>query len=151
MPEQFVVPQFLDVESKIIGPITARQFIILLVTLMVEFLIYRIFLNIFVVVGLGVPVLGIGLIFAFAKVNGQPFHFILLSMIQTFRKPFVRVWDKTVDDGQLRESLKKKEPQKKDPEPARKKYIAPSRLSDIALVVNTGGAYNPENDYYGQQ
>ena len=28
--EQFTVPQFIDVEDKVIGPITVRQFIILL-------------------------------------------------------------------------------------------------------------------------
>src|SRR3989339_833455 len=83
MPEQFVVPQFLDVEPKIIGPVTLRQFIIMIVTILLDFLVYRIFLNIFVVIGLGIPILGIGIIAAFAKVNGQPFHYIMLSMIQT--------------------------------------------------------------------
>ncbi|KKS92044.1 MAG: hypothetical protein UV69_C0039G0006, partial [Parcubacteria group bacterium GW2011_GWE2_43_12] len=29
--QQFVVPQFIDVEDKIIGPITVRQFIIIMV------------------------------------------------------------------------------------------------------------------------
>ena len=28
--QQFVIPQFIDVEDKIIGPITVRQFIIML-------------------------------------------------------------------------------------------------------------------------
>ncbi len=148
MPEQFVVPQFLDVESKIIGPITARQFIILLATMMLDFLVYRIFLSVIAVLGLGIPILGIGLIFAFAKVNGQPFHYIILNMIQTFRKPFIRVWDKTVDDTQLRANLKK------DDQPVavsttKKRPIERSRLSDISLIVNTGGAYNPDDEEYG--
>ncbi|HBS00252.1 TPA: hypothetical protein DEA19_04475, partial [Candidatus Uhrbacteria bacterium] len=87
MSQQFVVPQFLDVETKIIGPVTMRQFLILLTTLLIEFLIYRFVLNIVVVIVLGVPILALGVIFAFAKVNGQGFHFVVLNMVQTLRKP----------------------------------------------------------------
>ncbi len=145
MPEQFVVPQFLDVETKIIGPITLRQFLILVGMLIAEFLIYRIFLNIVVVILLGVPVLAICLIFAFAKVNGQPFHFVILSMIQTFRKPMARVWDKALTEAQVREQMKKEE--EKPVEPTVRKSLPESRrLSELALIVNTGGVYNPQKE-----
>ena len=30
MPQQFTVPQFIDVEDQILGPITVRQFVIVL-------------------------------------------------------------------------------------------------------------------------
>ena len=72
MAEQFVVPQFLDVEAKIIGPITGRQFVILLATILAEFLIYSIFLNILFMLIFGIPTFALGIIFAFVKVNGQP-------------------------------------------------------------------------------
>ncbi len=145
MPEQFVVPQFLDVETKIIGPVTLRQFLIMLGTILADFLVYRIFLNIFAVVGIGIPILAIGVTFAFAKVNGQAFHYVVLSMIQTLRRPMVRVWDKALSDSQLREGLKKEEEKPVPPTP-KKRPLERSRLSDIALVVNTGGVYNPEKD-----
>ena len=35
--DQFVVPQFIDVEDKIFGPVTTRQFVILLVAGLVLF------------------------------------------------------------------------------------------------------------------
>ena len=38
MPEKFVVPQFIDNEDKILGPITVRQFLILLVATFVIFI-----------------------------------------------------------------------------------------------------------------
>ncbi len=144
MPQQFVVPQFLDTEAKIIGPITARQFLIMLATVLAEFLIYRIFLNIVAIIALGVPVLGIGLIFAFAKVNGLPFHFIILNMIQTFRKPMLRVWDKTIDDSTIKAQMKKNVDKQPPPPPPTKRPLEQSRLGDISLVVNTGGVYQPE-------
>lgn len=140
---QFVVPQFLDVEAKIIGPVTARQFLILLAVLLIEFIIYRVFLSVLFMVGLGVPVLVGGLIFAFFKVNGQPFHFIALNMVQTLRKPPLRVWDKTLSDGDLRVFLKK-EAVVTLPPPTRKAPLERSRLNELTLVVNTGGVYAPE-------
>ena len=145
MPEQFVVPQFLDVETKIIGPVTLRQFLIMLSTVLADFLVYRIFLNLIAVIGLGVPILAIGIIFAFAKVNGRPFHFVVLSMIQTLRRPMVRVWDKALTDSQVKEGFKKEEV-KVEVQTVRKKRPEKSRLSELALVVNTGGVYNPEKE-----
>ncbi len=137
---QFVVPQFLDVESKIIGFITARQFLIMLAVLLIEFVIYRIFLNILFVLMFGLPVLVIGLIFSFAKVNGQPFHFIALNFIQTFWKPRLRVWDKTLSDADLRVflDLETEPPIMSTP---KKAPLESSRLQELTLVVNTGGTY----------
>ena len=145
MPNQFVVPQFLDVEAKIIGPITARQFLIMLGVLLVDFAIYRVFLNIFVVLILGVPVLGIGLIFSFARVNGQPFHFSVLNFIQTFRKPHLRVWDKTLSDADVRVFLQKVDEEVVAPI-VRKAPLQRSRLNELTLVVNTGGVYESDED-----
>ncbi len=145
MPNQFVVPQFLDVEAKIIGPITARQFLIMLAVLLIEFVIYRLFLNIFIVLVLGVPVLAVGLIFSFAKVNGQPFHFIVLSFIQTIRKPHLRIWDKTLSDADVRVFLEKVEEEVVAP-PVRKAPLERSRLNELTLVVNTGGVYESEEN-----
>lgn len=142
---QFVVPQFLDVESKIIGPITARQFLIMLGVLLVEFIIYRVFLNLFLVIALGVPVLAVGLMFSFAKVNGQPFHFIVLNFIQTFRKPHLRIWDKTLSDSDIRTFLQKVEEEVVAP-PVRKAPLERSRLNELTLVVNTGGVYASDED-----
>jgi len=139
------VPQFLDVESKIIGAITARQFLIMLGVLLVDFAIYRVFLNIFVVLILGVPVLGIGLIFSFARVNGQPFHFSVLNFIQTFRKPHLRVWDKTLSDADVRVFLQKVDEEVVAPI-VRKAPLQRSRLNELTLVVNTGGVYESDED-----
>ena len=142
---QFVVPQFLDVESKIIGPITARQFLIMLGVLLVEFIIYRVFLNLFIVLALGVPVLAVGLMFSFAKVNGQPFHFIVLNFIQTFRKPHLRIWDKTLSDADVRVFLQKVD-EDVLPQRVRKAPLERSRLNELTLVVNTGGVYQSDED-----
>lgn len=144
MPDQFVVPQFLDVEAKIIGPITARQFSILLATLLAEFVIYRIFLSLIPLLGVGIPVLATGIVFAFGKVNGQPFHYIVLNMVQTLRKPHIRVWDKILSDSELRDRLRK-EPEAPVVLAPRKARLEKSRLSELSLIANTGGVYQSDD------
>ncbi|MBU1126386.1 MAG: PrgI family protein [Patescibacteria group bacterium] len=151
MPDQFVVPQFLDVEATIMGKVTGRQFAILLAVGILEFIIYRIFLNLWVMLGIGIPVLFVGLLFAFARVNGQPFHHIVLNMVQTLRRPGLRVWDKSITDAELKARLKKEieEPLIIIP---RKQSLSRSHLSEMSLVVNTGGVYKPEEEQsYGQK
>lgn len=140
---RYVVPQFIDVEDKIIGPLTTRQFLILLVTAFVMFIEYKLAdFGLFLLTG--IPTLIVGGIFAFFRVNGQPFHYFLLNMVQTFRRPSLRVWDKEYTDAELMDIIKKPPP---PPPPARirKEPLAATKLTELSLVVNTGGVYNPED------
>jgi hypothetical protein len=139
---KFTVPQFIDVEDKIIGPITARQFIILMVTALFIFVAYKLFdfaLFIFVAVG----EFAIGGTLAFFRVNGQPFHFFLLNLIQTSRRPQLRTWDKAYTDAELKAIVVAPPP----PPPRKriiKERVATSRLSELSLTLNTGGVYDPD-------
>jgi len=70
----FAVPQFIDVENKIFGPITTRQFILVMIAGMLDFIFYKLlYFNAFIF--LSVPITGIFCIIAFLKINGMPFHF----------------------------------------------------------------------------
>ena len=138
---QFVVPQFLDIEPRIIGPITARQFVIMLVVVLVDFVFYRIFSNsIPLLLATALPTTGLGAVFAFGKVNGQPFHVIMINVIQTIRRPAKRVWDKTITDADLKVLMHQEEPPPIITR-IRKAPLEGSRLSELTLVVNTGGVY----------
>lgn len=143
MATQFVVPQFIDVEDKIFGPITVRQFIIILVDIGFVFIFYKIF-DFALFVLLGLPTLGIGFVLAFIKINGQPFHFFLLNFLQTTRRPRLRLWDKTIPDAVLRELIRAPEVRVPQP-PPKKAPLLESRLTELTLVVNTGGVYRPED------
>ncbi|HTK60231.1 MAG TPA: PrgI family protein [Candidatus Baltobacteraceae bacterium] len=140
---QFVVPQFIDVEDKILGPITTRQFAILMITALVMFIIYKI-LYIWYAVAVDVVLLGSALVVAFVRINGQPFHYFLLNFIQTFRRPNVRVWNKDLTDAEII-ALAKVEIPPPPPPKVYKEAPTTSRLSELALVVNTGGVYHPED------
>ncbi len=142
MPDQFTVPQFIDAEDTIMGPITARQFIILMVTGLVDFLLFKLLSFTFFLL-VGVPFLILGGVFAFARVNGQPFHYFTLNLIQTFQKPSLRVWDKQKTDTELRRSIANVLAPSIPPQ-VRKAPMSTSRLQELTLVVNTGGVYQPE-------
>lgn len=146
MPDQFVVPQFLDVEPKIIGPITGRQFLILLGVMMLDFLAFRLIRSPGIFIPIMCIVTAIGIAFAFAKVNGQAFHYIVLNMIQTFRRPMIRVWDKAMTDSELKDRMKSREDVEVVAPRVVSKPLHGSRLSELSLMVDTGGAYEPEGD-----
>ena len=139
--QQFTVPQFIDVESKIIGPITTRQFLIILGAALAIGITYRLAdFSLFIFVT--VIILTIASLFAFVKVNGRPFHFFTLNAIQTLRRPHLRVWNNAaiLTEGMPETNLGKK----LDYRPIPKEYYKNSRLAEVALIVDTQGKYKGE-------
>jgi len=142
--DQFVVPQFIDVEDKIIGPVTTRQFVILLTATLIIFIAYKLadtalFIFLLCVIG------GFALVLAFVKINGQPFHYFLLNIFQTLRRPSIRIWDRRYTDNELKivQELRKVAPV------AEKKFRPKanrSRIRQLSLAVNTGGYYGSEEE-----
>jgi hypothetical protein len=138
--QQFTVPQFIDVEPKIIGPITTRQFLIFLAAALFIFIAYRIFdFTAFVIIS--VFIVAVSGTFAFLKINGRPFHYFLLNLIQTARRANLRIWNhKAV-------SPDNKEKKISDYEkfiPA-EKYFAKERLAELSLIIDTKGKYKGED------
>lgn len=144
--QQFVVPQFIDVEDKIIGPLTVRQFIIMMTGAFVLFLEFRLSdFGLFVFEGL--ITLFLVALFAFFKVNGMPFHFFLINFVTTLQRPKIRTWQRVVLDNDLKESLHQPVATNNDSNVIPTKApLHRSRLQEMALVVDTGGAYRPEDN-----
>ena len=140
--QQFTVPQFIDVESKIIGPITTRQFLIFLGAAIVIGISYRLFdFSLFLLIT--VLVIIIAGFFAFFKINGRPFHFFILNLIQTWRRPSLRVWNhklNIIDDNIKEADIKI------DPQIPQKEIYHSSRLAELSLVVDTKGRYRGEDE-----
>lgn len=143
MPQQYTVPQFIDVEDKIFGPVTVRQFLILLAGALIVFLAYRygdfaLFALVLALVG------GLSLMFAFVKVNGQSFHYVILNITQTVRKPSLRIWKKDLRKEDLN-FLRKQTFVGEEIEKITRKKAKRQHIRDLSLIVNTGGYYNPES------
>ncbi|MCX6800165.1 MAG: hypothetical protein NT091_03395 [Candidatus Falkowbacteria bacterium] len=140
---QFTIPQFIDTEDKIMGPLTVRQFLIMLTCSMVEFIYFKVFdFTLFVVAGLiNLALFGI---LAFTRINGRPFHFFILNVIQTFRKPGLRVWNNAlVDAGPEDFAL---EIEQLDYIPVASKPMNSSRLTKLSLIVDTSGEFKDINN-----
>ena len=143
--QQFVVPQFIDVEDKIFGPITTRQFLILLVAGLVTFVIYR-FADFTSLILALVFLDGGALILAFVKINGQTFHYFILNVVQTLRKPKLRIWNKSLSNEEL--NYLRNEKPAEIMEKMEKKSVGAGHIRNLSLVVNTGGFYRTEDDNF---
>lgn len=88
---EYQVPQFIEVESKIVGPLTLRQFIYLAgsIGLCVIFFFY---LPLVFALLLGVPIGGLGVALAFYKVNGKPFIEVLEAGFNYYTSSKLFLW-----------------------------------------------------------
>lgn len=144
MPQKFTVPQFIDIEDKILGPITTRQFIIIIVASMMAFLGYKLF-DFGLFIAWAIIWLGGAAIISFVKINGMAFHYFLLNMIQTVKRSPIRVWNKDLSPAQLRALAFRKEEVVKKEEIPTKAPLSLSSLSELSLIADTGGSYAGEN------
>ena len=90
---RFQVPQFIEIESKIFGPLTFKQFIYLAGGAGVIFLLY-ITLPFFLAVMLIAPVGAFAIALSFYKVHNRPFIKVTESAFRYFTAPKIYVWKK---------------------------------------------------------
>ncbi len=88
---QFQVPQFIEVEDKIFGPLTFKQFVYLAGGAGMGYLLYRI-LPIYLSAPLIAGVVGLGASLAFFKYNGQPFILALEHGFFFFVRSKLYLW-----------------------------------------------------------
>ncbi len=90
---RFEVPQFIEIEDKIFGPFTWKQFVYLaggVGVAAVTFLAFPLFF--FVLIGL--PSAGIAFLLAFYPVNNRPFSIFLESIISFYKSNRIYYWRK---------------------------------------------------------
>ena len=90
---KYQVPQFIEVEDKIFGPLTLKQFLYVLGGSSVGFIIWS-FLPTFLAFLIGVPVVGFFFMLAFYKTNGRPFVNTVESAFKYFFAIKLYTWKK---------------------------------------------------------
>jgi hypothetical protein len=127
---QFRVPQFIDIEDKIFGPFSFRQFVYLVGGGAISFVLYKL-LPFFIAILLILPIVGLALALTFYKVNNKPFIETLENWFKFSTQNKLYVW--------------KKKPQKKDsakeklPEQEVASYVpklSESKLKDISWSLD---------------
>ena len=144
--EQITVPQFLDAEEKIFGSITVRQFVEVVIGGLLIFIFYKAFdFSLFVLASLITAFIVV--VFAFIKVGDQAFHYFLLNFIQTLKNPKFKVWRKDITIGDVMDLARANAGKKSIVRPRLNRApVTSSRLSELSLIVDTGGVYQGETE-----
>ncbi len=118
---KYQVPQFIEVEDKIVGPLTIRQFIYIVGGAGMSFIVYT-YLPIYIAIFLIAGIIGLSLSLAFYKVNNKPFIDFLESAFTFYTKQNLYIWKK---------EEKKPVASTKEDDAARQVFVP--RLSDSKL------------------
>jgi len=128
---EYQVPQFIEVEDKIFGPLTLKQFIFLAggVGLCVVLVLY---LPLILGIALALPVGALTFALAFYKVNNKSFLEIAEAAFNYMLGGRMYLWKK---DTTVSKTLTKADPVKE--EPAREKLgLSSSKLRDLAWSLD---------------
>ncbi|MBI4032739.1 PrgI family protein [Candidatus Berkelbacteria bacterium] len=105
---RYQVPQNIDMEDKIVGPLTMLQFVYLMVGGMIVYLSWTLFdISLFLVIA--VPVGLFTLALAFVKVQDQPFPKFMAAFLLYLVRPKARVWQKEQQLSELKLTKKAQE------------------------------------------
>ncbi|MFC1801847.1 PrgI family protein [Patescibacteria group bacterium] len=91
---RFQVPQFIEIEDKIFGPLTLKQFIYLVGGAGISFTLYTLLPFILAII-LIIPIVGLTLGLTFYKVNNKSLVFVIESAFKYFLGEKLFVWKKT--------------------------------------------------------
>ncbi|MBI2628291.1 MAG: PrgI family protein [Candidatus Niyogibacteria bacterium] len=127
---QYQVPQFTEVEDKIFGPLTFKQFVYILGAAASAFLFWRL-LPKWLAVLLIVPISGFFLALAFLKINGQPLLKVLTSALNFSIGSRLYIWKKTEE-----KPLEKKEETLAEKEALALPKLTESKLKELAWSLD---------------
>ncbi|RJO62261.1 PrgI family protein [candidate division WS5 bacterium] len=157
---QYKIPQEINVEDKIIGPFTLKGFAFVMVFIIFVIILTVIFtgfgmsfFSALVVGGLmGSPIIIAG----FIPFNGKPLYTYTEAFLNFMMKPRQRAWKREVDEKSVAKTKKDTANEHKESanpdSPAENQYIQPKedietaekKIEEIALMVDTGGAYGQQ-------
>lgn len=104
---QFRVPQFIDMEDKIVGPLTLKQFGYVLGAGGLSFLIWTFIPIRFIAVILILLVSSLFLALAFVKINNRPFGVILENAFSYFTGSKVYTWKQPTEKNTAEANIEK--------------------------------------------
>ena len=140
---QFAVPQFTDVEDKLFGPLTLKQFLVLMATGGVIVFFYSLLKFSVFFFFFSIPVGLFGIFMAFGKFNGRPMFGYVGVFISYLSKPQVRIFKR--EEMNVTMSFKK-ESKKVEPAHAISRLDEPgvSRLKKLAYLLDQKTAEEKE-------
>jgi len=133
---QYQVPQFIDIEDRIIGPLTLKQFIYLAFAAAILFVFWFLFkFYIWIVVAL--PISGLAMAFAFLKINDRPFVHFFIAAVSFFIRPRLYIF-RTVLEAPEPITLPEKPLESSSAKATEDKKVTLSKLKELALSLDLG-------------
>ena len=134
---RFQVPQFIDIEDKIFGPFTFRQFVFLIGGGGMVFVFYKI-LPLWIGIFFILPIAGLTICLVFVKINSKPFIYYLEAAFNYFVSSKLYVWKQRL--------VKKSDKQEEDvPSPttiSNVPMLSDSKLKDLAWSLDVQDKQN---------
>ncbi len=133
---QFKVPQNIDMEDKIIGPLTLLQFIYLVIGGVILYATIKAGDTVMIAF-VGIPVALLALALCFVKIQDQPFSKFVVSLVFFLTRPKIRVWNKQTELEEI--------PQAQAPQAVKTlkipmgKKVEKSELEKLSQVIDTRG------------
>lgn len=130
----FSVPQYIDIEDKIAGPLTAKQLLWMAGMAATGFLLYVMLPKIFFY-ALLVPVVLIFLALAFYRPQGQAFYVFVFNLVNFMFHSKVYVWRRS---STLKQIIQEKQAAQKENQ-KKKQMLTSEELADLARMLDSAG------------
>jgi hypothetical protein len=126
---RFQVPQFIEIEDKVVGPLTIKQFVYLAGGAGMAFVSYR-FLPIFLSIFFVPLFVGLAGLLAFYKVNNKPFIDMLEAGFSFYTGEKLYIWKKKEKKAEAKKEIPTEAPQIFVPK------LSESKLKDLAWSLD---------------
>ena len=130
---RFQVPQFIEVEDKIFGPLTIKQFIYVGGAVGMAIILYVAF-PLFIAILLGVPVLALGAALSFYEINNKPLIGVLEDAFYYYMGNKLYTWEKPERKPEEKAVLSKK--QQSVAEKVASPQLTQNKLKDLAWSLD---------------
>lgn len=138
---QFQVPQFIEIEDKIFGPLTLKQFIYLAGGAGISVVIWRVIPYFIIYVPLIVIVMIFSISLAFYKVHGRPFIAVVESAFNYSLNNKLYIWKKAE-----KKMVKKEDDIKKGLAGLNVPKLSESKLKDLTWSLDINETLGPTNN-----
>lgn len=129
---RFQVPQFIEIEDKIFGPLSFRQFVYVIGGAGLCYLFFQIMPGMIAII-FALPVGGLALALAFYQINNKPFIHTLEAAFKYAMKSKFYLWKKSEGEAaQGRAALKERAEAESVYNPIAVPRLSESRLKDIS-------------------
>lgn len=136
---RFQVPQYIEVEDKIFGPLTFKQFIYVAGAIGIAVVFFSL-LPKFVAILLSIPVVALGAALAFFKVNDRPFTLIMEDFFKFYIGSRLYIWKK--EANKIDNEQRTMEPGKSLEQLSLPK-LSGSKLKDLTFELDVKQQSNP--------